>query len=31
MVEAMYRKGARTFLEVGPDAKLNGAGSRGDP
>ena len=24
MVEAMYRKGARTFLEVGPDAKLTG-------
>ncbi len=24
MVEAMYRRGARTFLEVGPDAKLTG-------
>ena len=23
-VEAMYRRGARTFLEVGPDAKLTG-------
>ncbi len=27
-IEAMYRMGARTFLEVGPDAKLTGSGPR---
>ena len=29
-IEAMYRAGARTFLEVGPDSKLTGPGPR-DP